>query len=56
MFSIGFLAFMKLSDPVDLYTVSLCPSRTVHCILGPKNPGQILCQKSGRKPEGEGGI
>ena len=36
--------------PVELYTVFLRPSRTVHCIIGAKNPGQNSGQKSGQKP------
>ena len=41
--------FRGFSGPVDLYTVFLRPSRTVHCIFGSKNPGQKPGQKSGQK-------
>ena len=40
---------MYFLDPVGMYTVFLRPSRTVHCILGTKNPGQNPGQKPGQK-------
>ena len=41
---------LYFSVPVELYTVFLRPSRTVHCIIGAKNPGQNPGQKSAQKP------
>ena len=40
---------LYFSVPVGMYTVFLRPSRTVHCILGTKNPGQNPGQKPGQK-------
>ena len=42
---------LYFSVPVGMYTVFLRPSRTVHCILGPKNPGQNPGQKFGQKSD-----
>ena len=50
---------MYFSVPVGMYTVFLRPSRTVHCILGTKSPGenphQKPGQKSGQKPSQKSG-
>ena len=50
---------LYFSVPVGMYTVFLRPSRTVHCILGTKNPGQNPGQKpgqkSGQKPDQKSG-
>ena len=42
---------LYFSVPVELHTVFLRPSRTVHCIIGAKNTGQKPGQKSGQKSD-----